>query len=424
MQNEKFLGIPVRRRAFIKTASVFALGAGSGVAAEKKSISDAFDREMLAFMEPRRIPGGALAVVKGRRLVYAKGYGWADREKQVPMRPESLFRIASISKPITAAAVMQLVEQAKLKLEQPAFALLGSDYCASANSPLDARIRRITLRNLLDHTGGWDRDKSFDPMFRCRSIAEKQGVPCPPGSRDIICYMLGQKLDFDPGSNYAYSNLGYCVLGRIIEKVTGLPYERHVKEKVLAPLGISRMRLGKSRESAPGEVKYYTPDDGRTPSVFDNSTVPWPYGGFCLEAMDAHGGWLASAVDLARFASGLEDPSACPILQSSTLAAMYERPPAPVSRDPAGKPNPSYYGCGWMVRPVGSRGKANYWHTGSLPGTYTLLVRRSDGLSWAVLFNQRTEDEKLPDSVLDPAMHRAADAVAEWPSGNLFSNFG
>jgi CubicO group peptidase (beta-lactamase class C family) len=420
---KKLHRMPVSRRTFIKTASVFAIGAGLGVAAEKKSISEAFDREVLAFMEPRQIPGGALAVVKDRRLIYAKAYGWADREKKVPARPDSLFRIASISKPITAAAIMQLVEKAKLKLEQPAFGLLGSDYCPSGNSPLDARIRQTTIRNLLDHTGGWDREKSLDPMFRCKTIAEKQGVPCPPKSRDVICYMLGQKLDFDPGSSYAYSNFGYCVLGRIIEKVTGLPYDRYVKENVLAPLSINRMRLGQSCESVSGEVKYYTPENGRVKSVFADATVPWPYGGFCLEAMDAHGGWLASAVDLARFASGLQDPSACPILQSSTLAAMYERPAPPVSRDPDGKPSSSYYGCGWMVRPVGSKGKANYWHNGSLPGTYTLLVRRSDGLSWTVLFNQRSEDKEQPDSAIDPAMHRAADAVVEWPTNNLFSDF-
>jgi N-acyl-D-amino-acid deacylase len=411
----------VGRRVFLKCASALALGTGIGLAAEKKSLSEAFDREIQTFMEPRGIPGAALAVVKERRLVYAKGYGWADREQKVAARPDSLFRIASISKPITAVAVMQLIERGKLKLEQPAFQILGSEFCRT--SAVDTRLDKITIRNLLDHTGGWDRDKSFDPMFRCKTIAEKQGVDCPPSPKEIICYMLGQSLDFDPGSRYAYSNFGYCVLGRIIEKVTGLPYEQYVKEKVLAPLGITRMRIGHSRESGPSEVKYYTPDAETAKSVFDKSTVPWPYGGFYLEAMDSHGGWLASAVDLARFAAGLQDPSACPILQSSTLSMMYERPAAPVSRDASGKPNSSYYGCGWMVRPVGSKGKANYWHNGSLPGTYTLLVRRSDGLSWAVLFNQRMDDDKLPDAAIDPAMHRAADAVSDWPSHNLFSNF-
>ena len=72
-----------------------------------------------------------------------------------------------------------------------------------------------------------------------------------------------------------------------------------------------------------------------------------------------------------------------------------------------------------MVRPVGPGGKANYWHSGSLPGTSSLLVRRSDGLSWAVLFNQRSEDKKLPDGEIDGALHRAANAVTEWPEGDL-----
>src|SRR5436189_5086177 len=86
-------------------------------------------------------------------------------------------------------------------------------------------------------------------------------------------------------------------------------------------------------------------------------------------------------------------------------------------------PLPAYYGCGWMVRPVGSKGKANYWHNGSLPGTSTLLVRRSDGLSWAAVFNQRSDDKKLPDTAIDPALHRAADSVAAWPETDLFPQY-
>ena len=151
--------------------------------------------------------------------------------------------------------------------------------------------------------------------------------------------------------------------------------------------------------------------------------VPFPYGGFCLEAMDAHGGWLASAVDLARFAAALDDPAQCPVLKKESLAKMYEPPAAPVSRRDDGTLADSFYACGWSVRPVGKDGRANYWHTGSLPGTATLLVRRWDGLSWAALFNQRSEDAALPDSAIDGALHRAADAVSEWPAEDLFVRF-
>ena len=96
---------------------------------------------------------------------------------------------------------------------------------------------------------------------------------------------------------------------------------------------------------------------------------------------------------------------------------MYSPPAAPVARDKQGAVSARYYGCGWDVRPIGSEGRANYWHTGSLPGTATLLVRRHDGLSWAVCFNQRSHDRKLPDGAIDPAMHRAAGKVKTWPEG-------
>jgi N-acyl-D-amino-acid deacylase len=224
--------------------------------------------------------------------------------------------------------------------------------------------------------------------------------------------MAQRPLDFDPGTHYAYSNFGYCVLGRILEKVSGEPYEDHVRKAVLAPMGITRMRLGRSlpEQRADGEVRYYSLTEPRSRPVFDRLTqkdVPWPYGGFNLEAMDAHGGWLASAVDLVRFASSIDK-----VLDTKMQDLMVARPDRL-------KPEAAYYGCGWMVRPVGKDGKRNLWHGGSLPGTSTLLVRRHDGLVWAALFNDRSRGE----GKIDPALHRAADAVTEWPAGDLFSGF-
>ena len=120
----------------------------------KAGVGDAFDREMLAFMNARQVPGGSLAVVKDGRLVYAKGYGWANREKKIPVTPASLFRIASISKPITAVAVLKLVEDKKLDLEARAFDLLRTEPVLKDRRPPDARLSRITVRHLLQHTGG------------------------------------------------------------------------------------------------------------------------------------------------------------------------------------------------------------------------------------------------------------------------------
>lgn len=422
----------INRRRFFQ-ASALTLAASSagcfapGKVSTKSDIAAAFDREMEAFMSARSVPGGALAVVKDRRLVYARGYGWANHKAKIPVRPDSLFRIASISKPITGVAVMKLVDEGKLSLDAKAFPFLGIPPAVQSLVDPEPRLHHITIRQLLQHTSGWDRDKSFDPMFRSERIARANLTPPPASSVDVIRYMLSRPLDFDPGTRYAYSNFGYCVLGRLIEKASGQSYEKFVQEKILAPAGIKRMRLGATLDGrqAPGEVRYYPNDTAEADNVFPGEPrkVPWPYGGFHLEAMDAHGGWIASAIDLARFAAALDDPARSPLLKQESFATMYAPPDPPASRRADGTLESSYYGCGWMVRPVGKRGRANCWHSGSLPGTNTLLVRLANGLSWAVLFNQRSEDKKLPDGAIDAALHLAAATVSDWPAHDLFSQF-
>jgi N-acyl-D-amino-acid deacylase len=396
------------------------------VSREKRAVlAQAFDPAIESFMKARDVPGGALAVVKKGRLVYARGYGWANREMQIPARPASLFRIASLSKPVTAVAILKLVEEGKLSLDQEAFDLIQLSPVIEEGKQPDPRLARITVRQLLQHTGGWDRDKSFDPMFRPKVIAEKAGTRPPADPESVIRYMLGQPLDFDPGARYAYSNLGYCILGRIIEKVTAQPYEKFVQENVLAPCGVKRMRLGRSLDGqqADGEVRYYMPDDEKGDSVFPDGPrkVPWPYGGFNLEAMDAHGGWIASAADLARFAAALDDPTRSPLLKASTFNAMYAPPPPPASRKADGTLESNYYCCGWMTRLGGNGAVTGHSHSGSLPGTATFLTRRADGVSWVALFNQRSATRRLPDGEIVVALQRVVDSTADWPADDLFS---
>ena len=131
----------------------------------------------------------------------------------------------------------------------------------------------------------------------------------------------------------------------------------------------------------------------------------------------------APVIDLARFAAAFHDPGRSDMLKPGSIQEMHEPPPAPVSRDGEGKLNEVYYGCGWAVRRVGNDGRKNTWHAGSLPGAYSLLVRRWNGLSWVVLFNQRSGYPELPDGAIDPALHRAADAVEDWPGHDLFEEW-
>jgi N-acyl-D-amino-acid deacylase len=165
--------------------------------------------------------------------------------------------------------------------------------------------------------------------------------------------------------------------------------------------------------------------------------VPLPYGTWNLEAMDSHGGWIASAVDLVRFAAAFDDPTHCPILKPASIAEMFARPTGGAGFDAKEKPKAVYYGLGWFVRTkVGAEAAKDIstpgdqstqwhtgaqWHTGSLDGTSTILVRRHDGLCWAVLFNTRNSTpEKAPARLVDPLMHKAANAIQKWPEGDEF----
>jgi len=385
-----------------------------------------FDQLMAEFMEQHQIPGAALAITDQGKLVHARGYGYADLATLEAVTPTSLFRIASISKPVTAIAVLQLIEQGKLKLDDKVFEVL--DYAKDieeAGAEFDPRLKDITIRHLLEHRGGWDRDKSFDAMFESVRFAKQRGVPPPAGPEDIIRAMFKQKLDFAPGERYAYSNFGYCLLGRVIEKLTGLTYENALKERVLAPMGIRSMRIGATRLDgrAPGEVRYYHPGIGK--SVFEanlGQDVPWPYGGSHLEAMDSHGGWIASAVDLARLAAAFDDPNHCPVLSAASIELMHGRPPGLAGHDEAGKPKETFYSLGWANRVIGDKFLHN--HAGSLPGTATLVMRRPDGRNVVVLFNTRVSPKtnQLTRDI-DVLLQKLIDSTKTWPAENRFSEF-
>ncbi|MDX1928796.1 MAG: serine hydrolase [Pirellulaceae bacterium] len=386
-----------------------------------------FDRMMHDFLSEHKVPGAAVAVTDHGRLVFARGYGYADLKEKQHVAPNSLFRIASISKPITAIAILQLVDQGKLSLDAKVFDVLdfNSDI-AAAGDKFEKRLRDVTIEHLLQHRGGWDRDVSFDAMFQSVKFARELNVPAPAKPEDIIRRMLIQPLDFNPGERYAYSNFGYCLLGRVIEKLTGQTYEHYVQTSTLQPLGIKDMRIGATRLEgrAAQEVRYYQPGYGK--SVFEadlGTRSPWPYGAWYLEAMDSHGGWLASAVDLAKIAVALEDSSKLRLLSTKTWHLMHARPDGLAGFDAEGKPKDSYYTLGWFNRDVGN-GEMNHWHTGSLDGTATILIRRHDGRNFVALLNSRASPsaEHLGRAI-DKLLHSAANAVETWPATDQFEQY-
>jgi CubicO group peptidase (beta-lactamase class C family) len=389
----------------------------------------AYDELMAAFMREHKPPGASLAVTYHGRLVYARGFGFADVEKKEPVRPGSLFRIASLSKPFTAAAVMHLIEKGRLQLDERVFPLLRLQPHLERGARLDPRWLQITVRQCLQHTGGWDREKSFDPMSAetAEEVAKALRVALPIHPRQIISYTMGKRLDFDPGTRYAYSNFGYCLLGRVIEAVSAKAYHEFVRQAILEPLGIRGMQLGKNllKDRAAGEVKYYDSLNrtGRAicgPKI--GEPAPLPYGVECIESMDANGGWIASAVDLVRFASALDDVKHCKILSESSIRNLVAPPPDSVGHRSSGQPKPVYYGCGWEVRPADPKaGRYTKWHTGMLAGSSTLLVCRDDGIDWAVLFNRDAgKDGKQYADLIDPLLHKPANEIKDWPAGQAF----
>jgi CubicO group peptidase (beta-lactamase class C family) len=375
-----------------------------------KAISSEADGMIEGFLAKHKVPGASVAITHNSKIVYSKGFGFADVETNSQVTSSSLFRIASLSKPITAVAILQLVENKKLKLEDKVFSILDFEAeIEAAGEAFDARLRDITIEQLLLHHGGWDRDKSFDPMFQSVRFAREQGKLSPASQRDIIISMLSQRLDFAPGERFAYSNFGYCLLGRVIEKISGESYESYVQSHVLELLGITKMRIGSTRVEgrAADEVRYYA--KGKSKSVFQTDLgeeVSPPYGAWHLEAMDSHGGWIASAEDLVRFASAFDDWNHCPILSRRSIERMHALPSKPPEKD-------AFYTFGWNNR-MNASGKANYWHTGSLPGTLGIMIRRRDGSDMVALLNTRdSQDSSKLEQGLDELMHKVADAMKQ-----------
>ena len=377
---------------------------------------ESYDRIIAEVMREHRIPGAAVAVAKFGSLVYARGFGLADRLHDVLVQPDSLFRIASLSKPITAVAVLKLVEDGRLELDARVFQDLLAGI--EPHPPKDARMNEITVRDLLRHSGGFDSDRSGDIQWEQKRVGRKLRKRPPLDCTDIIAYMKRRKLDFSPGERYAYSNFGYCALGRVIEKASGMAYEDYVRKEVLVPAGARGMRLADPflEGRLENEVKYYHyPGASRSKSLDPKvrKRVPGPYNGF-LSTMDAHGGWAASAVDLLRFVAAVDGRGGDDILVEETIELMIERPDH--ARDVV------WYGLGWLVRDLGG-GRSNWWHGGSIPGASSLFVRAANGFSWAVVMNSRPKKWETLSRAVDTAMWKAFRQVTHWPAHDLFQDF-
>jgi CubicO group peptidase (beta-lactamase class C family) len=381
----------------------------------------AFDTEMKEIMEELAIPSAQLAVTWKGRLVLARGYSSNPSVSDLIVQPDSVFRIASLTKPITAILIHRLVQDGQLSLDQTIGEFI--DLTPLPGETADPRLKNVTVRNLLQHRAGFatSADVGYDPLFLDEYIALRNDVPLPVKAEHIIRYMNGVPLMTDPGYVYDYSNYGYLILNKVIEAASGMSYQNYV-DTLMNPIGIWDIKPGRSLESGrySNEVSYSTGGFTYT-TVMDDSgdIVPMEYGGFNMSNLEGVGGFVASSIELARWMANLDQPDAPEaLLDANSLEQMFGLPehyPLPYV------PDTYYYSSGWLVADFLDGDRVTY-HTGALPGTNTILVRRSDGLNYVVLFNRRNETGEGAGyiSVLVSKFNTLLAATEQWPQHDLF----
>lgn len=371
--------------------------------------SEFIDATIEKWREQNRLKGIAVAIVKDEKLIFAKGYGYANEEAQIKVTPNHLFRIASVSKLVTAIAVMKLVENSKISLDSKVFGKQGILSNPEFLHIKDKRLEKITVRNLLNHSGGWTQ-RYGDLAFLPKVVAKGVGEPLPVNIDSYIKFVTTHKVHFEPGTNSVYSNLGYVILGKVIATVSGMSYEEYVKEEVLKPAGIENMQLGRSYadEALPNEVKYYEPDDTHLTESYDGSgrMVSKTYGANDIYLLGSAGGWLSSPVDLMKLLDVVDNnPQVKDILSPESIREMTRVDPNGL--DP----------LGWR----GTNKNGEWWRTGTLSGSSALVKREPNGFSWVVLSN--TSNYKGPHLAIemDRLMSNIISKTNHWPNYDLFS---
>jgi len=357
------------------------------------------DSVVIDFMVNYNVPGLSIAIAKDGKMVYAKGYGFADHSTGEEVGVNSLFRIGETSIPITAIAIMKLIEEGKLALASKVFGdsgILGNKY---GRLPYGVNITNITVDELLHHTGGgWSGPE--DPM-------NERDYRDHPYTQDQLINLALQNipLSSSPGSAFRFSNFGYFILGRVIEKASGKTYADYVNERILRPIGITDMQIESptAEGKKTSEVTHYNGEE--IPVFADNKMDDKFY--FLSSRADACSGWIASATDLLRLMVRVDGfPSKPDILDTTLMKSMLS----------GSKPNP-HYACGWLL----NDNLSNWFYLGEYPGTTVEIARTTQGYCWAILcntFRPRAQNYRMD---LDQIMWKIINNPAtKWPDKDLF----
>ncbi len=309
-----------------------------------------FDQDLSGRLLGAGATSASVTVSVGGNVVHSTAYGkrlgWTDELAE----PADRFRIASISKVVTAIVVLQLVERGQLGLDQAVGGAIAQQVGAP---PVDGRFHIITVRQLLSHTSGLG---TFESLVFGGTVGS-----CPEAARRA----LGVNLGGAPGSKYTYSNLGYCLLGQLVEHVTGRSYESVARDQLLAPLGIGGMRLAGTNDVQASEVFHWQKPNRNY-----------------MDVLGPAGSWVATSGDVVRIVDSLDPakPGFHP-LSPATADLMCGRSPFLYSPD-------RWYGLGLICFTDGTWG-----HTGTLESAHAMVLHRSDGMTWSILVAGDTPKE-------------------------------
>ena len=338
---------------------------------------EGLDKKVRYYMRKWQFKGASLAITRNDSLVYAKGYGWADEEKETQMQPGHILRMASVSKLLTATGIMVLQDQGLLSIKDTVFGERGilSDTLYTKLIK-DRNYSKITVEHLLRHQGGFSRD----PLFSSRDVKNQLQLDHAPTKEDFYRVVLNRRLRFAPGSWQSYSNFGYLLLSDIIEKVSGMPYEKFMQEQVLRPAGCYDMHIAGTyyKDKRDNEVRYYTHEgDGKFIEEYNGSgkIVERCYGGNNIPLLSGAGAWCGSPVEIARLVASIDGrPEVPDIISEESFKQMTEYL------------DTETFSLGWN-----DTNPAKGWsRSGTLSGTCALVKHFPDGECWILITNTST----------------------------------
>ena len=372
----------------------------------------AMDSIMQRYLKRWEIHGAQLAISRHDSLLYARGFGYADKDRQISMEPSYIMRMASVSKLVTATGIMKLRDMGKVRLSDKVFGPKGIlNDTFYVNSIRDKRYFDITVEQLLRHKAGFT-NYAGDAIFSTRYIMQQNHLTTPPDHRTLLRIVLRRHLGYTPGTAQRYCNIGYTLLSLIIEKRTGMSYNDFMQRYVLNPAGCYDFHIAGNylKDRRKNETVYYMHSSSVPVPEFNNSgrMVVRCYGENDITTALGAGAWVASAAELCRLVASIDGDRTVPdVISPQAVKLMTQEMPD------------HQFSLGWNFTP-----RNRPWiRTGSLVGTSALVLRYPDGECWVFITNTSTwKGHKFSQDTMALFEKLRKRFGSKMPKRNMFTN--